>query len=68
MGVKNFARVTVVMLLRIALLVSSICPTNFEYRKGLLKSFKSLSLKLDIVVLTALASCVAVDVVALESN
>ena len=68
MGVKNFARVTVVILLNIALSESSISPTIFEYRKGLLKSFKSFSLKLDSVVLILLARSVAVSVVELESN
>ena len=46
------------MLLNIALSESSISPTIFEYRKGLLKSFKSFSLKLDKVVFILLARSV----------
>ena len=56
------------MLLNIALSEPSISPTIFEYRKGLLKSFRSLSLKVDKVVLILLARSVAVSVVELESN
>ena len=66
-GVKNLPIVTVVVLFKIDVSVSSINPVSLECLNELLNSSKSVELKLEIVVAIKLANSSLVNVVAVES-